>query len=103
MRKMIMLLTFGGLVFAALSGSMSSAQNVVVNPLFQTGDMQYWNATDPSYLVMVGNSKLNMEYYCLRKYPGTPSNNGAVTQQVHLFGGTTYKFQANIAAQYCST
>ena len=103
MKKLTLLLIFGGLTFTALSGLTVMAQNTVVNPLFQTGDMQYWDGSDSSLAVLVGPATLGMDYYCLRKFPGNPSNNGAVTQQVHLIGGTNYKFQANIASKYCST
>jgi hypothetical protein len=54
-------------------------------------------------MVVVGPASLGMDYYCVRKYPGSPSNNGALEQDVHLLGGVTYVFSADIAAKYCSS
>jgi len=51
----------------------------------------------------LGIASLGMDNYCVRKYPGTPSNNGAITQDVYLVAGNVYDFSANIASKYCST
>ena len=97
------MMIFGGLAFTAYAGLTASAQNAVVNPLFQTGDLQYWKGNDSSLKVIPSPANLGMTGYCVRKWPGLPDNNGAVTQQVHLLGNTTYKFQARITAEYCSS
>lgn len=103
MKRMIMLFILGGFVFIAFSGFSLMAQNAVVNPLFQTQDMIFWTGDDPTLMVVPGDAKLGLDSYCVRKYPGGPDNNGAITQQVHLIGGITYNFRANIASKYCST
>lgn len=101
MRKLIIGFSMGMLAFTVFSGLPLHAQNAVANPFFSTFDLQHWTATDSSYSCMLGSTNLGMDYYCLRKFPGFPSNNGAITQQVHLVAGNTYEFSANIAAKYC--
>ena len=65
--------------------------------------MNDWTYSDPTYGVMVGPSNSGLDYYTCKKSPGYPSNNGSITQQVHLLGGHYYTFTANVAAKYCST
>lgn len=103
MKKQFLPLLMGAMLFAALSGMPLYAQNAVVNPLFQTADMQYWTGTDPSYGVLFVPPSLGLDQYAMRKMPGTPDNNGSVTQQVHLIGGFTYQFSADVVAKYCSS
>jgi hypothetical protein len=98
-----MLFLAAGLVITVLSGDPVFGQNAVLNPLFQTSDLLHWTGTDPTLNVVTAPPNLGLEKYCCRKLPGTPSNNGSLTQQVHLLGGHTYSFSANIAAKYCST
>jgi hypothetical protein len=45
----------------------------------------------------------NNNSLCLKRMPGPPSNNGGIEQDVHLIGGETYIFFANIASEYCSS
>ena len=103
MRKRVFGFSVGMLAFTVFSGLPLQAQNAVANPFFSTYDLQHWTATDPTYSCILGDTNLGMDYYCLRKYPGLPSNNGAMTQQVHLVAGNTYEFSANIAVKYCSS
>ena len=100
MRKSMWLLTMGGLAFACLLCSPASAQNPVCNPFFSTMDLTHWDGTDPSLTCIPGSQDWGMSLYCCRKNPGPPSNNGSITQEVHLLGGETYDFSANIAVTY---
>lgn len=102
MKRVLLCLSMGVLVFMVFGGLEVQAQNAVANPFFTTMDLQHWTATDPSYTCVV-STNLGMEYYCLKKFPGTPSNNGAIKQDVHLIAGNTYEFSANIASKYCSS
>jgi hypothetical protein len=95
-----MILLLGGLVYACLLGPPLHAQNAVANPYFSTMNMKHWTGDDPSLICVPGNINLGMDWYCLRKNPGSPDNNGTVTQDVHLIAGYTYQFSANIAAVY---
>ena len=102
MRKLLLSLLLGGLVFACFTASSLQAQNAVVNPYFSTMTLQHWSGDDPSLTCAPGNLQLGLDWYCLRKNPGSPDNNGTVTQDVHLFAGNTYTFTANIASSfYC--
>lgn len=103
MRRLIFPIFLGIVVFAALSSPELVGQNAVCNPIFQTQNLQHWNNLDPTLAVVTGPSNLGMDGYCVQKYPGTPSNNNSMTQEVHLLAGFTYDFSADIAAKYCSS
>ncbi|MFH1999480.1 MAG: hypothetical protein ABIK28_07355 [Planctomycetota bacterium] len=103
MSRMLMFLLLGGLVFTAFSGTPLAAQNLVENSLFATGDLTCWTTEDSTPIVVVGNTTIGMSYYCCRKNPGAPNDNGSIEQEVLLNGGTTYVFSADISAKYCST
>ena len=102
MKSVFLLFTAGFLALVILPGT-GTAQTATLNPGFETYTMQHWTGTDSTYVVTLGSSTLGMVSYCLRKFPGTPDNNGAVSQSVHLLAGQTYEFRANIASKYCST
>jgi hypothetical protein len=93
-------LVFGGLAVFCLFSSPVMAQNAVCNPFFSTLDMQHWEGDDPSYMVFPGSAQWGMDWYCLVKNPGTPDNNGGITQEVYLLEGVTYQFNAPIASSY---
>ena len=100
MRRAIGIMLLAGLVFYGLSGALLLAQNAVCNPFFNTKDLQHWSGDDPTLIAGPGNAAWGVEYYCARKNPGSPDNNGSMTQDVHLIAGYTYLFSANIAAIY---
>ena len=103
MKRVLLFFLLAGLVLTVYSGEPLSAQNAVLNPYFQTNDLLHWEGNDPSLMVVTGPPNLGLEGYCCRKFPGTPSNNGTLTQKVHLLKGHTYNFSASISAKYCST
>lgn len=103
MTRILMLLLLGGLAFMALSDSSLMAQSAAVNGGFATGDLDQWENEDSSVAILTGNPSYNMYNYCCKKNPGAPNDNGAIEQEVHLIGGVTYIFSADIAAKYCST
>ena len=76
------------------------AQEIAFNGDFET------KAYAPMWTLTGGNANTTVAYYstvagkysyCLRRMPGTPNNNGAIEQQVHLMAGVSYFFNANIA------
>ena len=103
MKRLLLFLFVAGLFCCFLSGQPLLAQNAVVNPLFQTGDLTFWQTTGSGYAVIIGPANLGMDQYCVKKSPGGPDHNGSIIQNVHLIGGHTYKFSAKIAAKYCSS
>lgn len=76
------------------------AQSVAVNGDFET------NSISPSWELYGGNTYTQVASYqtvagvtslCLKRRPGTPNSNGGISQDVHLIGGMSYRFSANIA------
>jgi len=100
MKKMLLLWMGACLAAVLLPAPSLEAQNAVCNPFFSTTDMTHWTGTDPSIIVVPGSLQMGLDWYCLRKNPGTPGNNGSVTQSVFLIGGVTYQFSAAVAASY---
>lgn len=100
MLKSFRLILLGGLVLIGLSGTLLQAQNPVCNPYFSTMDLIHWDGDDPSLTCILGNTNWGVDNYCCKKSPGSPYNNGSITQEVHLMAGWTYQFSANIAATY---
>ena len=93
--------SLAGALFLGFSGASLEAQNTLVNPYFSTGDFLGWNKTPDTTLKAVpGNASMGMEWYCARKSPGTPTENGNISQDVALIAGQVYDFSANIAAAY---
>jgi hypothetical protein len=81
-----------------------TAQEIVINGDFET------ESYSPMWTLFGGNKHTEIATFetvlgqnstCLMRRPGSPDDNGGITQQVHLFGGMTYKFSANIAAAEC--
>jgi hypothetical protein len=103
MNKACVFLIMGALALVFFTGPPAAAQNAVVNPCFTTSDFMKWTHSDPTYSCVPGNSSWGMNFYCARKNPGAPSNNGSIVQSVHLIAGYTYEFSANIAAKYCTS
>jgi hypothetical protein len=103
MNKACIFLFLGAFALVFFIGPPAKAQNAVANPCFTTTDLQHWSYEDPTYACVPGNSSLGMTLYCARKNPGSPDNNGAMEQQVHLIAGNTYEFSANIASKYCTS
>lgn len=100
MRKIVYFAVLAALAWVCLPGSPAQAQNTVANALFSTQDIQHWTTSDPSVKASPGAASLGMDWYCMMKAPGVPYDNGSVTQEVHLVGGVSYHFSANIAAVY---
>jgi len=97
-------MVFATLVWACLPDSSLQAQSTVANGIFSTQDLLHWVNTDPSVAVAPGSGTLGLEGYCIRKNPGSPNDNGSITQAVHLVGGVVYNFSACIASLYtCSS
>ncbi|MFH2001784.1 MAG: hypothetical protein ABIK28_19015 [Planctomycetota bacterium] len=104
MRKICMWAVLGALVMTCITGAEAIAQNAVVNPFFSTQDLTGWTGTDPSLKSAGGSASLGLDWYCCYKNPGTPNDNGSISQELYLLGGRTYDFSANIAAAYyCSS
>ena len=103
MKKALVFAALGAFVLLVLPSPSAMAQNAAVNPEFQTYNLQNWEGDDPSLMVITGKASLGMDSYCCKKRPGTPNDNGAISQMVHLFQGCTYEFSANIAAEFCSS
>jgi len=84
----------------------AGAQEMVFNGDFETGSLNHgWtlfggnaNTITTTFAVVYNQPSL-----CVKRKPGTPGDNGGIQQEVHLLGGVTYAFSANIAAQYCSS
>lgn len=100
MKKLLLFTAFCALCCA----TPLTAQEVVFN-----GDFELESAT-PAWTYVGGNlhttmatfeTVLGQPSYCLKRRPGTPSDNGGIEQQVHLFAGMKYSFSANIAAEEC--
>ena len=77
------------------------AQDVALNGDFET------NAISPTWELTGGNTYttiatfqtvLGQSSLCLKRRPGTPTSNGGIWQYVHLIGGMTYTFRADIAS-----
>lgn len=97
MRKLFLIL----LLLGGFSGALLEAQNTVVNPFFSTADFTAWSKTaDTTMGTVTGGANLGMEWYCVRKSPGTPTENGCFYQDVALKAGETYDFSMNIGAIY---
>lgn len=80
------------------------AQEVVFNGDFETESYtSLWILTGGNLHTEIATFEtiLGKNSPCLKRRPGLPDDNGAIEQQVHLFGGMTYKFSANIAAEEC--
>jgi len=56
------------------------------------------NTTVTTFATVVNKPSL-----CVKRRPGPPGDNGGIEQEVHLLGGVSYTFTANVAAQYCSS
>ncbi|MFH2001510.1 MAG: hypothetical protein ABIK28_17640, partial [Planctomycetota bacterium] len=81
------------------------AQNVSFNGDFETGAYSHgWTlfGGNTGTTIATFGTGVGDPSYCLKRMPGSP-NNGGIEQEVHLIGGETYNFYANIAAQYCSS
>ena len=79
----------------------ATGQEIVFNGDFETGSLSHgWNLTNGNELTetAVFGTVMGSPSLCLKRCPGTPLNNGGFEQQVHLLGGVTYTFSANIAA-----
>lgn len=100
MRKTIYLMVLAALLWVCLPASPAQAQNTVANALFSTQDLLHWTISDPSAKTGPGAAALGIDWYAMRKSPGVPNDNGSMTQEVHLVGGVTYNFSANIASVY---
>lgn len=103
MKRIVLALLLGGLAFMVLSDSSLMAQSAAENGGFATGDLDRWENEDSSVAVLTGSPAHGMYNYCCKKNPGAPNDNGAIEQEVHLIGGVTYIFSADIAAKYCSS
>jgi hypothetical protein len=92
------------LVFAAallVCAVQAEAQNIAFNGDFETADYNHgWTLTGAGgdAEVVVFDTVMGEQSLCLRRCPGEPSNNGGFEQEVHLLGGVTYDFSADIAA-----
>ncbi len=99
-------LTFGIIALLFLCGGALFAQGAVFNGDFETGSYApMWTLTggNANTVLALFESKVGFKSWCLKRMTGTPSNNGGFEQTVHLVGGVTYVFSADIVAKYCST
>lgn len=89
-----------------LFGSAVIAQNVSFNGDFETGSHSHgWTLVGGNtYTTMATfTTSINADpSWTVKRRPGAPDN-GGIEQEVHLIGGETYLFSANVAAQYCSS
>ena len=106
---MTKLLAMASLVVALIAFSASgvlNAQEIVFNGDFET------KSYTPFWTLNGGNVHTELDWFqtvlyqtsfCLKRMPGPPDDNGGIEQSVYLVQGISYVFNADIAAQYCSS
>ena len=98
-KRYLFMLAGAAALLLGLTGTVQ-AQDVVYSGDIEMGDFTGWTLTGGNahskviewQVVQLKNS------FCVKRRPGTPSDNGAIEQNVHLVGGVTYAFSADIAA-----
>ena len=106
MRRLLLTGLLSAVALLFLSASPVLAQGAVYNGDFETGTLA------PGWTLVGGNTytqlvlfetKPGNKSYGLKRRPGPPSNNGGIEQTIHLVGGVTYVFEADIVSQYCAS
>jgi hypothetical protein len=80
----------------------AAAQNIAINGDFETGFHSHgWTLFGGNQNSKVDQfqTKDGVDSLCLKRMPGAPDDNGGLEQLVHLVGGETYVFNADIAAE----
>lgn len=87
-------------LFFVCTGSLSAQETVFNGDLETKAYSPMWTLTGGNAHTTVVNypTVAGIYSYCVRRMPGLPNDNGGIEQQVHLMGGVTYLFNANIAA-----
>jgi len=100
MRKFI-LFNFLALTVLLLMATNATAQSTIFNGDFETGSYSpMWTLTGNNAATIISTFatvKGQPSSLCLRRMPGTPSNNGGLEQKVFLVGGVKYNCTVNAA------
>lgn len=102
MRRPLILTCFGIAALIFLGATHADAQNIAFNGDFETGahtDGWTLKGGNTHTTIALFESTIGKKSLCLKRRPGTPSSNGGLEQQVHLLGGVTYNFSADIVAE----
>jgi hypothetical protein len=106
MKRSLIWACFGVAAIWLLCASPATAQEMVYNGDLETGSYTHgWTlfGGNANTKMATFQTKYNVNSLCLKRRPGPPSDNGGLETDVHLIGGETYLFTANIAAEYCSS
>lgn len=106
MKTMFLPILIGVAVVILISPCELRGQGAVLNGDFETQDYTpLWTLTGGNTFIQVVHeeSTAGNDSWCIKRTPGTPSNNGGIQQSVHLIGGVTYVFDADIVSKWCTS
>jgi len=93
-----------GLALSVWAVPIASAQDMILNGNYELEALGPWIMTGGNTHTSVVKNDVTgtgNDSWCLEREPGTPNDNGGITQDVLLIGGVTYDFYADIKYNSC--